>query len=147
MNLLAPVSTIMTKNPITIEPEDTLQTAQEIFDKFHIHHIPVVYEGELVGMLSKSDFSFFKRGFNDDAFYNIFVDVKLNNYKVKSIMIKGLGKLDVDDRINVALDVFKKNLFHALPVLENDRIVGIITTHDIIKNLAEDNSAINEYEK
>ncbi|MBK8111938.1 MAG: CBS domain-containing protein [Saprospiraceae bacterium] len=89
----------------------------------------------------------FKRGFNDDAFDNILVDVKLNNYKVKSIMIKGLGKLDVDDRINVALDVFKKNLFHALPVLENDRIVGIITTHDIIKNLAEDNSAINEYEK
>ena len=147
MNLLAPVSTIMTKNPITIEPEDTLQTAQEIFDKFHIHRIPVVYEGELVGMLRKSDFSFFKRGFNDDAFDNILVDVKLNNYKVKSIMIKGLGKLDVDDRINVALDVFKKNLFHALPVLENDRIVGIITTHDIIKNLAEDNSAINEYEK
>ena len=146
MNLLAPVSTIMTQNPVTIGPDDNLQTAQEIFDKYHIHHIPVLHEGELVGMLSKSDFSFFKRGFNDDAFDNILVDVKLNNYKVRSIMIKGLAKLDAEDRINVALEVFKKNLFHALPVMEENRIVGIITTHDIIKHLAEDNIATNQYE-
>ena len=60
-------------------------------------------------------------------------------------MIKGLGKLDVDDRINVALEVFKKTFSMPLPVLEDGRIVGIITTHDIIKNLAADNSAVNEY--
>jgi acetoin utilization protein AcuB len=58
MNLLAPITSIMTKNPITISPNDSLQTAQEIFDQHKIHHIPVVYEGILVGMLSKLDFSF-----------------------------------------------------------------------------------------
>ena len=48
------------QNPITIEPEDTLQTAQEIFDKYHIHHIPCSLRGRIEGMLSKSDFSFFQ---------------------------------------------------------------------------------------
>ena len=146
MNLLATVSTIMTKNPITISPEDNLLVAKDVFEKYQIHHIPVVHEGDLVGMLSKSDFSFFKRGFNDEADDKVLSDVKLNNYKVKSIMTKGLAKLDADDRINLALEIFKSNVFHALPVMENNKIVGIITTHDIIKHLADENIAVNEYE-
>lgn len=146
MNLLATVSTIMTKNPVTISPEDNLLAAKDVFEKYQIHHIPVVFEGDLVGMLSKSDFSFFKRGFNDEADDKVLSDVKLNNYKVKSIMTKGLAKLDADDRINLALEIFKSNVFHALPVMESNKIVGIITTHDIIKHLADENIAVNEYE-
>jgi acetoin utilization protein AcuB len=146
MNLLSSVSTIMTKNPITISPEDSLQTAQEIFDKFKIHHIPIVYEGDLVGMLSKSDFSFFMRGFKNEEYDKILIDVKLQNYKVKSIMTEGLAKLEPEDRINVALDLFKLNMFHALPIVENNRLVGILTTLDIIKHLAEDNQATSSYD-
>ncbi len=146
MNLLAPISTIMTPNPVSIGPDETLQAAQDTFDKYKIHHIPVVLNGELVGMLSKSDFSFFKRGFNDESFDNILLDVKLNNYKVKSIMTTGLGKLEETDRINVALDIFRKNIFHALPVVNGNRIVGIVTTQDIINALADDNEAVSKYE-
>lgn len=146
MNLLSPISTIMTQNPVTISPNETLQTAQEIFDKYKIHHIPVVFEGILVGMLSKSDFSFFLRSFNTDEYDKILMDVKLQNYKVKSIMTEGVAKLEPYQRINVALDIFNMNLFHALPVVENDRVVGIVTTLDIIRHLARDNSATNTYE-
>ena len=136
----------MTKNPITISPDENLQTANEIFERYHIHHIPVVFDGELVGMLSKSDFSFFRRGFNDISYDSFLMDVKLNNYKVKSIMTKGVGKLDVNDRINVALDIFRKNIFHALPVIDGNDLVGIVTTHDIIKHLADENITVMEYE-
>ena len=146
MNLLAPISTIMTKNPVIVSPDDSLQTAHEIFDTFNIHHIPVVHQGELVGMLAKSDFSLFKRGLNDEIVDLLLVDVRLNNYKVSSLMTRKIAKLDADDRINVALEVFKINMFHAMPVMEANRVVGIITTHDIIKHLAADNSAVNTYD-
>ena len=146
MNLLAPISTIMTKNPVIVSPDDSLQTAHEIFDTFNIHHIPVVHQGELVGMLAKSDFSLFKRGLNDETVDLLLVDVRLNNYKVSSLMTRKIAKLDTDDRINVALEVFKINMFHAMPVMEANRVVGIITTHDIIKHLAADNSAVNTYD-
>lgn len=146
MNLLAPISTIMTKNPVIVSPDDSLQTAHEIFDTFNIHHIPVVHQGELVGMLAKSDFSLFKRGLNDETVDLLLVDVRLNNYKVSSLMTRKIAKLDADDRINVALEVFKINMFHAMPVMEANRVVGIITTHDIIKHLAADNSAVNTYD-
>ena len=59
-------------------------------------------------------------------------------------MIKGLGKLDVDDRINVALEVFKKT-FPCLTGIGRWQDCRHHHYHDIIKNLAADNSAVNEY--
>ena len=53
-------------------------------------------------------------------------------------MTTGLAKLEPDDRINVALDVFCVNLFHALPVVKDNELVGILTPFDIIKTLAEE---------
>jgi len=44
--------------------------------------------------------------------------------------------LDPNDRINVALEIFMVNRFHAIPVVENDELIGILTTYDIIKALA-----------
>jgi CBS domain-containing protein len=145
MNLLAPISQIMTPHPITISPDDNLQKAQEIFENNAIHHIPVMSMGKLVGMLTKSDFSFFKRTNNSAEYDKIVIDVKLKNTEVKSVMTTRLGKLDVDDRINVALDIFRRNLFHALPVMDGDTLVGIVTTHDIIRLIAEEEYLTKSY--
>jgi acetoin utilization protein AcuB len=53
-------------------------------------------------------------------------------------MTKGLAKLNPNDRINIALEIFMVNRFHAVPVVENDELVGIVTTYDIIKALASE---------
>jgi CBS domain-containing protein len=145
MNLLAAVSTIMTTDPIFVSPEDSLQTVNSIFEKHKVHHVPVVLANELVGMISKSDLSFFKRGFLDDEYNKLAEDLRLNSYKVKNIMTTGLAKLDKDDRINLALDIFAKNLFHALLVVDGKKLLGIVTTHDIIRLLAKDNMVSNTY--
>ncbi|HQU60501.1 MAG TPA: CBS domain-containing protein, partial [Saprospiraceae bacterium] len=48
-----------------------------------------------------------------------------------------LAKLNPNARINVALEIFMENRFHAVPVVEeNGELVGIVTTFDIIKALA-----------
>ncbi|HMT53214.1 MAG: CBS domain-containing protein [Saprospiraceae bacterium] len=146
MNLLNPVSTIMTPNPISIGVDEPLAVADKLFKQHRIHHLPVIAEGALVGMISKSDFSFFRRGFLSDGVDKVEDDVRLNNYTAKDIMTKKLAKLDPDDKINVALEVFRENLFHAIPVVQNERIVGILTTFDIINNLAKDANAVASYE-
>ena len=145
MNLLESVSTIMTNNPVRLSPFDPLVKVKSIFEKMNIHHIPVVDEGKLVGIVSKTDFLFFKRGFNNTNVIQKMEEIRLNNYVVKDIMTTGLAKLEPDDKINVALEIFKKNIFHAIPVVDDGRLVGILTTHDIINRLAEDKSAISEY--
>ena len=141
MNILNPVSTIMTPNPYCIGVNETLATADKLFKEHRIHHIPVVAEGVLVGMISKADFLFFRRGFSNFEVEKLEDDVRLNNYTAKDIMTTKLAKLDPEDKINVALEVFKVNLFHAIPVVKDGLIVCIVTTFDIINRLALGGSA------
>ncbi len=147
MNILHPVSSIMTPNPICIGANETLTVADKLFREHRIHHLPVLAGGKLVGMVSKSDFLFFRRGFVSNDTEKFEENVRLNNYTAQHIMTSKLAKLSPEDKINVALEVFRENLFHAIPVVENDQIVGILTTFDIINRLAVDAEAIAEYEK
>ncbi|HHS95949.1 MAG TPA: CBS domain-containing protein [Phaeodactylibacter sp.] len=137
MNTLAPVSEIMTSDLITVNPEDKLEQVQEIFNKHRIHHVPVVRYKEIVGMISKSDVLYFLRGLTNNSYEKVLNDVRLKNYTAKDIMTKGIAKLSSKDRIAVALEIFKENLFHAIPVVDDGELVGILTTYDIIKKLTE----------
>ncbi len=145
MNLLAPISSIMTTRMITVKPSDTMKKVEEIFRQNSIHHIPVLEDGKLVGIVSKSDYLFFKRGFvdqNTDALLDLY---RLKVWKVGKVMTTKLAKMDVNDRVNVALEVFRVNRFHAILVTDEDRLVGIVTTHDIIENLARAKMAVSAY--
>lgn len=138
MNLLAPVSTIMTKDLITLGPEDNLKKVQEIFESKNIHHLPVVDKGQLTGMLSKSDYLFFRKGFVNTDSENELDQMRLKTSKVKEVMTNRLAKLEPQDRIQAAVEVFKENLFHAIPIVEDGYLRGIVTTLDIINHLSRD---------
>ncbi|MCB0586450.1 MAG: CBS domain-containing protein [Phaeodactylibacter sp.] len=140
MNVLAPVKTLMTTNLITVNPGDKLIRIKEIFEKNNIHHIPVVSYKQIVGMISKTDFVYFMRGFSrneEDRFVN---EARLRAYKAEDIMTKGLAKLNPNQRINVALEIFLENRFHAIPVIEEEtgELAGIVTTFDVIKVLSRE---------
>jgi signal-transduction protein with cAMP-binding, CBS, and nucleotidyltransferase domain len=140
MNVLAPVSTIMTTDVIYVAERDRLTTVRDIFKKNRIHHIPVVRSGEVVGIISKEDLLLFLKGLGKNSTERVINETRLRTYNVETIMTRGVGKLEPTDRINVALDIFSKNLFRALPVVENNKLVGIVTTFDIIKALNEETS-------
>ncbi len=131
MNVFAPVSTIMSTDLVTISPEANLREAKEIFDTHSFHHLPVVHFRKIVGIISRTDMDRFVGGLKKGAG----TTELLETTRVEEIMTKGLGKLEPDDRINVALEIFSKNWFHALPVVQNDELVGIVTTQDIIRTL------------
>ena len=139
MNILAPVKSIMSSKLITVNPEDKLSRIQEIFDQNNIHHLPVVRFKEIIGLVSKTDFLHFIRGFNqneEDRFVN---EARMRAYTAQDIMTTGLAKLNPNDRINVALELFMVNRFHAVPIVaEGNELVGILTTFDIIKAAAQE---------
>lgn len=138
MNVLAPVSTIMTTDVISVAERDRLSVVRDIFKDNPIHHIPVTRSGRVVGIISREDLLLFMKGLGENTLEKIINETRLNNYNAEVIMTRGVGKLEPDDRINVALDIFSKNLFRALPVVENDKLVGIVTTFDIIKTLNDE---------
>ena len=135
MNAFAPISTIMSSDLVTVNPEDNLLIVKKLFESHTFHHLPVVRFRKIVGIISKTDFEHFTGALSHFADARFVNESRLERTKAEDIMTKGLGKLEPEDRINVALEIFSKNWFHALPVVKNEELVGIITTQDVIKAL------------
>lgn len=129
------IADIMTESVIVVQPTDTMETVQDIFRKHNIHHIPVVEEGRVVGILSYGDylkllhgFTLFKTRKSDE--YN---DAILRSLLVKEVMTKQVATIRPDDTVEVAAGFFRENLFHALPVVDEEGLlVGIVTTYDLL---------------
>lgn len=138
MNIMAPVSSIMSQNLITVTPEEKLIAIKDIFDKHPIHHVPVVKFKTIVGIISKSDFLHFIRGFSHNADDQFVDSARLRTFKAEDIMTRGLVKLDKRDPIRTVIDLFKINRFHAIPITDGEELIGIVTTYDIIKRIAEE---------
>lgn len=49
------VSEIMTENPITVSPEDKIDTCMNLMTEYHVRHLPVIKEGKVIGMISIGD--------------------------------------------------------------------------------------------
>jgi len=136
MDVLQPISSIMTRNLISLTPTNSVSDVHDIFRENRIHHIPVVHDNKLVGIVSKSDYLFFQKGFTTTEVDKQIESLRLSAYTVNDIMTKGIAKLKSTDRISVAIEIFKENLFHAIPVVDDGKLVGILTTFDLISQLS-----------
>jgi len=145
MNLLTPVSEYMTNDVTTISPTDELTHVKHIFDNQNIHHIPVTVNHRVVGIVSKSDFLHFRQGFTISEDERRNEKRRLYQWQVSDIMTKGVAKVETTDTMRTVLEVFKLNKFHALPVIEDEYLVGIITTFDIIKLIADEGVNLEDY--
>ncbi|MEO6039032.1 MAG: CBS domain-containing protein [Saprospiraceae bacterium] len=143
MNLFAPVSSLMTSHThlVTVNPEESLSKVKELFDTHQFHHLPVVHFREIVGIISKSDLDSFLDGDSIGGNERLLNAGRLQRTKAQDIMTKRLGKVESSDRLNVAVEIFTINRFHALPVVDNGELVGIITPFDILKALGEEKAA------
>lgn len=133
--LQIPVSEVMTRELHIVGPQDNLERVHDIFSTNPIHHLPVVDEnGHLVGMVSITDFrrvNHMLALFNKEKYESL--NVKLyRSMCVEEIMTKELATLKPEETLQTAADIFRENLFHALPVIEQGTLVGLVTTHDIL---------------
>lgn len=147
MNLLAPISSIMTTKIIAVSPDDTLAHVRDIFNQHNIHHIPVVRFKTIVGMVSKTDFLHFLHSFRGNEMDKFIDETRLMSWKAEEVMTKGLAKVDSTEPIRNVLEVFLVNRFHAVPIVDADELVGIVTTFDLIKLLASQPVRLEDYQK
>lgn len=113
-----------------------MDKVQDIFRKNNIHHVPVVKEGSVVGMVSKSDYFRLLHGFTlfktqKSEEYN---DAILRSLLVGEVMTRQIAVLNPEDSLELAAGFFRENLFHALPIVdkEQNKLVGIVTTYDLL---------------
>ncbi len=131
------VENVMTKDVQTVNITNSLKEANDLFGKHHIRHIPVVSGDKLIGILSQTDILRISFGntFGDDQTGSD--EAIFDMLSINQVMKHSPETLGPNDTIKEAAEVFAKREFHALPVVDNDKLVGIITTTDIINYFLE----------
>lgn len=130
------IKDLMTQPVLTVHPSDKMEQAAEIFENHAFHHIPVVDdEHKVVGMISRHDYNKILHAFTAFNTENSrrSNEVTLKALLTRDVMTKQLATVNINDPIEKAVDMFKENLFHALPVVNNNKqLEGIITTYDLL---------------
>jgi CBS-domain-containing membrane protein len=130
------IKEVMTADVLVVSPDDTMEKVHDIVSSHTIHLLPVIDDnGYVVGMISKSDyltvanaFPLFKKEIREEANEQLF-----RTLLVEDVMTKQVAKISPEDKISMAGGYFRENLFHAMPVVDEDGIlVGIVSTYDLL---------------
>lgn len=137
MNKKTPVSAIMTKDVVVLNHNDNLETAEHLFKSYHIRHIPVVRDEFISGMLSYTDL--LRISFADavDEDEETVDSIVYNMFTIEQVMAKNLISVSSTTTIKEVAEILSKNEFHAIPVVDSKRLVGIVTTTDLINYLLD----------
>ncbi|MEP7267449.1 MAG: CBS domain-containing protein [Saprospiraceae bacterium] len=120
---------------VTVSEDTDLEKIKHLFNDNEIRHLPVVQYKKLIGMISLSEISFLVNPTQFELESLEEAIPKTDRIKAKNLMRTRLGKLEPDDKIEVAIDIFLNNHFHCLPVVDGDDLVGMVTPNDILKGL------------
>jgi CBS domain-containing protein len=118
------ISSIMTTKVISVLPEDSLEVVKNLLFEKHIHHLPVAdADKKLVGIITSWDLIKSNKRFEE-----------YGGLKVSDLMTTKVATLGPNELVGAAAMVFLRHLFHGVPIVDDAGIlVGIVTTHDILK--------------
>ncbi len=115
------VKDVMKREVIAINPDISIREASKVMSQHNIGSLLVLDDEKLVGILTERDvLNLVAKGEN------------LDEVKVKDVMSRDVITIESDKKIEDAVDLMLKHKIKKLPVMESGKIVGIITTSDII---------------
>ena len=129
------VGDVMTRDPVTLSPEDTLSSAMEAMRKHAIRRVPVILAGRLVGLLAQGDVNRAQPSILDSSpeeFQRV-----MEETSVSRIMISSPITTLETTPLSEAVRVLHSTKFGSLPVLRGDTLVGILTDADLVRTLGE----------
>jgi len=113
----------MTKEPIEVAPDTTLQECSQIMANNHVGSLVVRENGKLKGVLTEQDI----------VRKAVAVGMDMEKTSAGGIMVKGITIIEPEKDIYDALVLMKKLNIRHLPVVKNGEMVGLLTLKDILK--------------
>lgn len=126
----------MTKNVATVQVSDDLHDVIDLVKKNHIRHVPVLEGHDVVGIISSTDI-------NRLTFSSLFENQEgadeaiLEMLSISQVMTQKPRTVEAALSIKEVAEILASEEYHALPVIENGQLAGIVTTTDVIKYLLE----------
>lgn len=129
MMLNKKVKEIMTTDVVTTDPDADVVYAFEKLMKHKISSLPVVEGDKLVGIITATDVG-----------HNLILDKYELGTRVEEIMISPVVTVSPDDSLETVIKVMKEGvsssgILNQLPVVENSKIIGIISDGDVIQEI------------
>lgn len=127
----------MSASVISIHHGEPVSQARKIMVESGVHHLPVVSGDELKGIISWSDLLRISFG---DAFGadERAVDATLDHtFTLEQVMSADVITVTPQTTVHEAAEILCKGDFHCLPVVDDGKLVGIVTSSDLLKYLAE----------
>ena len=123
------VKEIMTTDVVTTTSDVDVVNAFEKLMEHKISSLPVVEDDKLIGIITATDVG-----------HNLILDKYELGTSVEEIMIKSVVTVSPEDTLENAINVMKEGvsssgILNQLPVVENDKLVGIISDGDIIQEI------------
>jgi len=110
---------LMTADPATVSSRDTLAMAKAVMDAGHFRRLPVVDDGKLVGILTERDI-------REHTGY-------LESTRVDAAMRTALVTVGPRATVEEAARLMLQHKIGGLPIVDDGRLVGIVTTSDLLK--------------
>jgi CBS domain-containing protein len=131
-----PVSQIMTPEVVVANPDNKFSQVKRVFLEYTLHHLPIVRPetDELIGIVSTHDvMKYFSIHLNELESVNTeYLD---ENCQITDLMTKNPLTVQPNTPIRDVADIFSHKHFHALPVVEDSKIKGIVSTRDLVQYL------------
>jgi CBS domain-containing protein len=143
---------IMTRDVLTVHRDDQARRAVEIMAENDISGLPVVNDaGELVGIVTESDLLMLDKAEPPrvkTALYGLWIepdrmveeDARRRGLLVQDVMTRRVVSFGPDDSVAKIAKVMAEKRIKRVPIVEGNRVVGIVSRHDIIRALAEGKS-------
>lgn len=131
------VTHVMTASPVCVGKHEPVSVARHLINEKRVHHLPVVDGDKLVGILTSNDFlriSFGEFANQDGRTLDAILD---HTYSIPDIMSDSPVSIDKTGTIRDAAGILAAGEFHSLPVVDDTKLIGIVTSSDLIRHLLE----------
>jgi CBS domain-containing protein len=127
---------MMTTRVIAVGPDDDLANLRDLLYRHRIRHMPVVdAAGELLGLVSHRDLLQTSL-FDEDPAAGVPSRSVLARCRVSELMTTDLVTVEPESDLRVAAEIMLEKKLGCLPVVEDRRLVGILTEADFVRFLA-----------
>ena len=132
----APVKSLMNEKLVTVSADERLDTVDDIMALGQVRHLPVVKGGDLVGIVSQRDLlraslsSISNVGLGEKRAF-------LNSVKIREIMSPAVITITPGTTVQEAAEIMADEKIGCLPVVDNNRLVGMVTETDLLHYMAE----------
>ncbi|WP_026476630.1 CBS domain-containing protein [Alkaliphilus transvaalensis] len=142
------VKDIMTKKVFSVQPEDSIEDVVKLLVEHNISGVPVVDdENKVVGIITEGDLIYRSKKLQIPSYFTILDSYifledpstvkdqikKMIGYKVKDVMTEKVIVAKEDDSIEEVATIITNKNVNRLPVVKDNKLVGIISRRDIIK--------------